>query len=266
MAMLQGIQGAGSVQEKTFGGSSFAPLPAGGYVCRIINVKVDSTPKGAVYIKFQIDVSEGEHAGYFQRRYAADKDSQYGQKWKGVYKIFLPKNNGDNDKYMNAVAYYKGQVNMLARSNSIPEPNIEMGYDPDIFKGCTIGILFREAFYQGNKFTEPAFLIEPQKIRSGDFEVPEPRTQGNTSGAGAYAMPSAQPSNGSVFTAAAFQQPAAQQSAFQTPQQNAQFQPQSAFQHPAYQTPTPAPAAPQNRVLGDLSDFEEIQTTGDVPF
>ncbi len=256
MAMLQGIQGANSVQEKTFGGSSFAPLPAGGYVCRIINVKVESTPKGAVYIKFRIDVSEGEHAGYFQRRFAADKDSQYGQKWKGVYKIFLPKNDGDNDKYMNAVARYKGQVNMLARSNGIPEPNIEMGYDPDIFKGCTIGILFREASYQGNRFTEPAFLIEPQKIRSGDFEIPEPRVPNNSaSGAGAYAMP--QQMGGSVFTAAAVQQ-----SAFQQPQ----FQPQSAFQQPMGQAPAPAQTAPQNAIPGDLSDFEETLTTGDVPF
>lgn len=276
MAMLQGIQGANGIQEKTFGGSSFAPLPAGGYVCRILNVKVESTPKGAVYIKFQIDVSEGEHAGYFQRRYAADKNSQYGQKWKGVYKIFLPRNNGDNDKYMNAVAYYKGEINTIARSNAILEPNIEMGYDPDIFKGCTVGVLFRKVtkIIEGvaTSFTEPAFLCETQKIRSGDFEVPRPRVPDNASGAGSFAMPSAQPMGGSVFTAAAFQQPAAQQStfqqqsAFQQPQQNAQFQPQSAFQQPAFQTPAPAPAAPQNAMLGDLSDFEEIVTTGDVPF
>lgn len=290
MAMLQGIQGANNIQEKTFGGgSNFAPLPAGGYVCRIINVKVESTPKGAVYIKFQIDVSEGEHAGYFQRRYAADKGSQYGQKWKGVYKIFLPKMDGDNDKYIKDIARYKGLVNMLARSNNIPEPNIEMGYDPDIFKGCTIGVLFREVtkIIEGvtANYTEPAFLCETQKIRSGDFEVPRPRVLDDTSGAGAFAMPSAQQQmGGSVFTAAASQQSAFQQpaqSAFQQPQATATFQQQSmfqqfaqnapqssqsAFQQPAPQLTAPAPATSQNAILGDLSDFEEITTNGDVPF
>lgn len=282
MAMLQGIQGANSIQERTFGGGSrFAPLPAGGYVCRILGVKVENA-SGATYIKFRIDVSEGEHAGYFQRRFDADKDSQYGQKWKGVYKIFLPKMDGDEEKYINSIASYKGQVNMIARANNKPEPDIETGYDPDTFKGCTIGILFREAFYRGNKFTEPAYLIEPQKIRSGDFEIPEPRTPSG-SAANVYTPP-AQQMGGSVFTAAASQQSAFQQpaqSAFQQPQATANFQqqsafqqmaqnasqsPQSAFQQPAPQTTAPAPTTSQNAILGNLEDFEEIIATGDVPF
>ena len=67
MAMLAGIQGASGVQETTFG-SKFGKLPAGGYVCKILNVKVDKTSGGSLYIKLQIDVSEGEYAGHFQRR------------------------------------------------------------------------------------------------------------------------------------------------------------------------------------------------------
>lgn len=283
MAMLQGIQGANSIQERTFGGGSrFAPLPAGGYVCRILDVKVENAA-GATYIKFRIDVSEGEHAGYFQRRFDADKGSQYGQKWKGIYKIFLPKMDGDEEKYINSIASYKGQVNMIARANNKPEPDIETGYDPDTFKGCTIGILFREASYRGNKFTEPAYLIEPQKIRSGDFEIPEPRTPNGSAAANVYTPP-AQQMGGSVFTAAAsqqsafqqpaqnaFQQPQAtanfqQQSAFQQMAQNASQSPQSAFQQPAPQTTAPAPATSQNAILGNLEDFEEIIATGDVPF
>ena len=71
MAMLAGIQGANGVQESTFG-SKFGKLPAGGYVCKILNVKVDKTSGGSLYIKLQIDVSEGEYAGHFQRRYLDD--------------------------------------------------------------------------------------------------------------------------------------------------------------------------------------------------
>lgn len=225
MAMLAGIQGANGVQESTFG-SKFGKLPAGGYVCKILNVKVDKTSKGGLYIKLQIDVSEGEYAGHFQRRFLDDANSQYGQKWKGVYKIFLPTMTGNNDKYMHDIAVYKGQINTITRANGKPELNIEAGYDPDIFKGCTVGVLFRDTEYNGNPYTEAAYLCSPEKIRTGDFEIPEP------------AKPKQAANNG--FTSGGIFATAAQQ------QQQQQ------------------PAAVPN--IGDLSDFEEIPMTGDVPF
>lgn len=244
MAMLQGIQGANNVQEKTFGSNAYAPLPADGYVCKILNVKVDKTAGGSQFIKLRIDVAEGQYAGYFQQRFTADASSPYGQKWKGVYKIFLPKFHGDNNKYMDDIAVYKGQLNIIARANNLPEPNIEAGFDPDIFKGCIVGVLFREAYYRGNKFTESAFLRDPQDIRSGDFEIPAPRPEKVQSTAfPSPAAPFAQqhaPAAGGVFAAATQQQAAP-------------------FAQPAQQS-----AAAQQ--LGDLSDFEEVITNGDVPF
>lgn len=253
MAVLQGIQGAGGVQEKTFGGSSFAPLPADGYVCKILNVKVDKTQTGKQYIKLRFDVAEGEYAGFFQKRWNADAQSQYGQKWKGIFKIFLPIFNGDNEKYMDSIGFYKGQINTIARSNGLQEPDIERGYDPDIFKGCTVGVLFRDADYKGKSFTEPAFLMDVQKIRTGDFEVPAPR-KSNSSGTGFSNVSPV--NNGSVFSAAASQQP---QNAFQQPVQQPFSQPAPAYAN-AQNT------APQQPMLGDLSDFEEIIGDDKVPF
>ena len=133
MAMLQGIQGANNVQEKTFGGSAFAPLPAGGYVCKILNVGVDKTAGGKPFIKFRIDVAEGEQAGYFQKRFNADASSPYGQKWKGVYKLFLPSFTGDNEKYTNAIAMYKGNLNTISRANHLPNRTLK----PDSIRICS---------------------------------------------------------------------------------------------------------------------------------
>lgn len=251
MAFLQGVQGANSIQEKTYGGNSFAPLPVGGYVCKILDVKVDKTQNGKQYIKLRFDIAEGEYAGFFQKRWNADAQSQYGQKWKGTYKIFLPIFNGDNDKYMNAIALYKGQINTIARSNNIQEPNIEAGYDPDIFKNCLVGILFRDAEYNGNKYTEPAFLKDVGKIRSGDFEIPAPKSN-RSAGTNVFTQPQM---NGGVFSAAAFQQQP-QNVPFQQPVQQTQ---QNPFQQPA-------PANTQQPILGDLSDFEEIISNDKVPF
>lgn len=277
MAMLQGIQGANNVQEKTFGGNLFAPLPAGGYVCKILAVGVDKTAGGKQFIKLRIDVAEGEHAGFFQKRYQADASSQYGQKWKGVYKIWLPTFSGDNDKYMREIAEYKGELNAISRANHLAEPNIEAGFDPDMFKGGIIGVLFREAYYNGNRFTEPAFLCDPQKIRSGDYEIPEPRVPqpagGAFAGAGTFQGTGnafAQQSGG-VFAAASQQYQNAPQTAWNAPQGNMtpqpQTRPQPAQNAPqAYAAPAPAAAPQQQPQLGDLSDFEEVITSGDVPF
>lgn len=277
MAMLQGIQGANNVQEKARGSSSFAPLPAGGYVCKILAVGVDKTNGGKQFVKLRIDVAEGEHAGFFQKRYQADASSQYGQKWKGVYKIWLPTFSGDNDKYMREIAEYKGELNAISRANHLAEPNIEAGFDPDMFKGGIIGVLFREAYYNGNRFTEPAFLCDPQKIRSGDYEIPEPRVPqpagGAFTGAGTFQAAGnafAQQSGG-VFAAASQQYQNAPQTAWNAPQGNMtphpQTRPQPAQNAPqAYATPAPAAAPQQQPQLGDLSDFEEVITSGDVPF
>ena len=255
MAMLQGIQGANSVQEKARGSSSFAPLPAGGYVCRILAVGVDKTDGGKQFIKLCIDVAEGEHAGFFQKRYQADASSQYGQKWKGVYKIWLPTFSGDNDKYMREIAEYKGELNAISRANHLAEPNIEAGFDPDL-----------------------------QKIRSGDYEIPEPRVPQPAGGAfaGAGTGNAFAQQSGGVFAAASQQQTAPFGQPFQQPQ-NApyppqQSQPQNYSSRPqtrpqpaqnapqAYATPTPAAAPQQQPQLGDLSDFEEVITSDNLPF
>ena len=261
MAMLSGIQGAGAVKERTGGGNSFAPLPAGGYVCKILNVKVEETKNGAQYIKLRIDVAEGEYAGFFQRRWNADAQSEYGQKWKGVFKIFLPRMTNDAKKYEDDIALYKGKLNTIARSNNLPEPDVERGFDPDIFKNCLVGVLFRDAEYNGNAFTEAAFLANVADIRSGNFQVPSPREEKKQTGSGFY-QPQNTPQSGftmqgGVFAAA---QQAMAQNGFQQPQSTfTQPQPQNSFAQPA---PAPSPA----QIIGDLSDFEEVQTSGDIPF
>lgn len=279
MAMLQGIAGANAIPEQT-GNVSIPKLPAGGYVCRILNVGVDSTQNGSTFIKLQIDIQEGEYAAHFTKLWNASKNSQYERKWKGVYKIFLPVNHGDAEKYKKAIAFYKGQVNSITRSNGMPEMNIEAGYDPDVFKGKLVGVLFREAEYNidGKKgiFTEPAFLADAAKIRSGDFQIPEMRRL-QPQATNPFAAVTPQPAGGVWGAAQASQQPnpfrtpATQQTAAQPvqqanfaaqqPQQTFQNDPQNAFppQQPVQQ-PNPAAA------VGDLSDFEEILSDGDVPF
>lgn len=214
MAFLTGISGANAIQPKENGAgfSNSKQLPAGGYVCKVLEVKVDKTRGGKTYIGLRFDVSEGAYAGHFQQRFQADAGSLYGQKWKGVFKIFLPQMTGDAGDYENDIATYKGKLFTIAHANRLPEPDIEQGFDPDVFKGCTVGILFRDAMYNGNAYTEPAYLIDPQRVRTGDYETPNPRQekpqQQNHTGYGGFYQQPAQTAQqqGSVFTTADYQQ------------------------------------------------------------
>lgn len=240
MSMIPGIAGANAIAENT--GSDFSKLPAGGYVCEILNVNVDQTVNGKTVIKLQIDIKEGEYAAYYTKLWNSQKNSQFKRKWKGVYKIFLPINNGDESKYKRSIAFYKGQVNTIARSNGMPEINIEAGYDPDIFKHKLVGVLFRDSQYNvdGRQgfYTEAAFLTTVEKIRSGDFKIPEPKLLPTSNNAFQSPNTSSNALDSGIWGAA---RASMQQS-----------------------INTPSNTSTQN--IGDLSDFEEILSDGDVPF
>ena len=141
-------------------------------------------------------------------------------------------------------------------------------------------MVFREAYYNGSRFTEPAFLCDLQKIRSGDYEIPEPRVPQPAGGAfaGAGTGNAFAQQSGGVFAAASQQQTAPFGQPFQQPQ-NAPYPPQhpqpqnySSQQQtrpqPAQNTSQPyaAPTAAPQPQLGDLSDFEEVITSDNLPF
>ena len=64
-------------------------LPIGGYVLKILKTKVETYSWGQVLV-LMIDVAEGEHAGFYQKNY---NGQQQDKKWKGTYRINLPKND-----------------------------------------------------------------------------------------------------------------------------------------------------------------------------
>ncbi|MDO5785979.1 MAG: hypothetical protein Q4P20_13070, partial [Eubacteriales bacterium] len=132
----------------------------------------------------------------------------------------------------------------------------------DVFKGKLVGVLFREAEYaidgKSGTFTEPAFLADAAKIRSGDFQIPEMRRlqpQANHP----FAAAAPQPTGGVWGAAQATQQafsfgtPTGTPTAVTQPQQAFQNFPQSAVSPTQpMQQPAPQPSNPAAAV-GDLS-------------
>ncbi|MCM1523427.1 MAG: hypothetical protein NC120_03110 [Ruminococcus sp.] len=147
------------------------PLPAGGYVCRIMQVVETASRSGAEMINISLDISEGEYANYFTNAYR--NDTRQDKKWGCIaYQLTRdPVNQNTTNKG------FKTFITAVCESNSgfvIPWGN---NFGPG-FKGKTVGVIFRRDEYLGadNKkhlYTKPFRFCSADTVRSGKFNIPE---------------------------------------------------------------------------------------------
>lgn len=205
-----------------------APLPPGGYVCRVMQV-LETTAKssGAPMLKISLDIAEGEYKDRFAGLYRADTSSD--RKWKCVANqlVYDPNNTNSTNKG------FKSFTTSVEKSNQ--GFVIQWGDRfAECFKNKLVGVVFRREQYVSDydnslQFsTKPAFFRSVEDIRNG---VPVPADKlidGTTQPYSPQASPAPHPTQ----TASA-------------PQQNA-----------------PAPDVS----FGDLSDFEEVIGNVKLPF
>ena len=67
--------------------SASEPLPAGGYVAKILNAKVEEYSWGEVLV-ISFDVSEGEYKDFFSKQYK--ENTREDKKWKGNFRLTVP--------------------------------------------------------------------------------------------------------------------------------------------------------------------------------
>lgn len=148
-------------------------LKPGGYICKIIAAKeaVSSTNKKMLVLA--LDIAEGEHAGYFSKRYEelkkANQDpvnnpTKYPAS--GTYRQML-----EGEK---AAGFLKGMMTSLEASN----PNFKWDWDEKKLAGLKCGAIFREEEYEkldGSVGTtcKVKFIRSTQCIKDGNFKVPE---------------------------------------------------------------------------------------------
>lgn len=150
-------------------------LEAGGYICKIVNAKVEKSKTNKDMLVIAFDISEGDHKDYFKRRYENNKSIE--RKWptNGVYRQML-----EGDK---AVGYLKGLMTSLEASNS----SFKWNWDESKLKGLLFGGLFGreqyEAFDGTLKFTTKLqFIRSVDKIKKGEFNVPEDKLLAKSDG------------------------------------------------------------------------------------
>lgn len=142
-------------------------LPVGGYVLKILGVKVETYNWGDVLV-LRIDVAEGEQADFYQKNYDMQQDNK---KWKGTFRINLPKDDGSEMDSWN-VKRLKAAMTAVEKSNE----GYVWNWDENSLKGKIVGGLFgnKEWEKDGNRgfFTDCRTLCSVERIRSGNFTIP----------------------------------------------------------------------------------------------
>jgi hypothetical protein len=161
----------GAKAEKTI---TSAPLPAGGYVAKIMAAEVKSYDWGDQLI-VSFDILEGEHKDHFAKEYRANVNED--KKWKGNYRARIP--DESNQYFSSQQRTFNNFIYALEASN----PGYHFDWDETKLKGKVIGVLIRdkEWAYEGKTgwTTECCAVTEADAIRKNEFKTPRAKPLAN---------------------------------------------------------------------------------------
>ena len=144
------------------------PLPAGGYVAKILDAEEKEYSWGSVLV-ISFDILEGEFKDFFKQNYKAN--TREDKKWKGVYRLTVPQES--NQWYDSQKRTFGNAIACIEESNN----GYHWNWDEKTFKGKTVGVLFRNFEYdvEGNTgwSTECYSLASVEDIREGNFRMPK---------------------------------------------------------------------------------------------
>lgn len=166
----------GYKQAETTSFSELPKLQPGGYVLKILNVKVEPTDWGS-RLAIQFDIAEGEFKGFFDKLYKATPDEWENKKWKGSMRLSIPHNTGDDTKFKKSLGYFKSQIQAFENSNANLHIDCERDWDENVLKGKLVGALFNEKEWEKDGktgwFTQCKRFVPTNDIRSGNFTIPK---------------------------------------------------------------------------------------------
>lgn len=139
-------------------------LPAGGYICKIMNVQETKSKTGKNMIAISLDIAEGEYKCFYAEKY---------------------KNNNSTTKKWGCVTYaltegefvytFMGFCKSYELSNGV---GINWSNDFGLqFKDKLIGAVFGEEEFEGDKGITTTVKVKTflptEKIKNGDYTVPD---------------------------------------------------------------------------------------------
>ena len=146
------------------------PLPAGGYVAKILNAEVKEYDWGEVLV-ISFDIAEGEHKDFFAKQYKSDTSED--KKWKGNFRINVPQES--NQYFESQKRSFGNAIACIEESNN----GYHWAWDESTLKGKMVGVLFREREWEwegkSGITTECCTFCSVDDIRSGNFKTPRPK-------------------------------------------------------------------------------------------
>lgn len=152
----------------------FLSLPAGGYICNIVNAEITKSKAGDPMLVLFLDIAEGDFKRYFNdittraRKLTPDKRWDNG----GIYRQLIYAKDGRVSPFL------KGLLAMIIKNNPTCKIRFDH-FDPEFLIGLQLGFVFgaEESEYNGKVFTKvfPKFPKDLADIREGNFTVPEPK-------------------------------------------------------------------------------------------
>lgn len=140
-------------------------LEPGGYILRIVQVKMAKSKSGRDMLILAYDIHEGEHTNFFSRMHERRKKTNQEAKWPGRY---FQLTDGDSMKF------FKGLIDIIEKSNA----GYKWDWNESSLVGKFIGGLFGEEEYlnQNNQITVSCklqFVKTTGDIMNGNYIIPE---------------------------------------------------------------------------------------------
>lgn len=144
----------------------YEKLVAGGYICKIISAKEETSKSGKRMLVIAIDIAEGDKKDYFRNRFTENVNPD--KKWPAgaIYRQML-----EGDK---ALGYLKGLMTSLEASNE----GFKWDWDEKKLKDLKCGAIFGEEEYEKldgsiGTSTKVKFIRTVKAIQDGNFKIPE---------------------------------------------------------------------------------------------
>lgn len=144
------------------------PLPAGGYVAKIMNAEVKEYSWGEVLV-ISFDIAEGEYKDFYATQYRENANED--KKWKGNFRLTVP---SEGNQYFDSQKRTFGNcIACIEESNN----GWHWSWNEAELKGKMVGVLFRNYEYdidgRSGWSTECCTFATIDEVREGKFKMPK---------------------------------------------------------------------------------------------
>lgn len=160
MEKLEGYEEAQAITGE------YEKLESGGYICKIVSAKEETSKSGKRMLVIALDIAEGDKKDYFKNRF--NENTSPDKKWPtgGIYRQML-----EGEK---ALGFLKGLMTSLEASNE----KFKWNWDEKKLKDLKCGAIFGEEEYEKldgsiGTSTKVKYIRAVKTVENGNFKVPE---------------------------------------------------------------------------------------------